>query len=467
MRTRIAPILLVLLPTIAPPSPLRAQDAAAEAGLLLGQPRADYKSRRRALMDRIQGDDPRAVVVVRGEGPAGDAKYRQNNAFAYLTGVETPGACLILLPAEAAETLYLPPPPRGMFRAEIAPIAPGPEAARALGVEHVESTSRFLADLFRAIGDPMTAGRSRDGSTAVYLLEPAARGRGEAEDSRAARFARFLREGAPTARFKDLAPALAELRKAKSAGEVALLRKAIAITGDAQREAMSALRPGAFEYELEGKVIGTFVAGGALRPGFDSIIGSGPNATFPHYFANSRRVEDGELVVVDIGAEYRYYTADITRTYPSNGRFTPRQREVYQLVLDAQAKAAARVKPGETRMSDLNEFVRSYFRDSSLRAKGSDGKEQTMDHFFIHGLGHYLGMDVHDVGDYSRPLMAGEVITIEPGLYLSAEALGVRIEDDYLVTKDGVEKLSKDIPSDPDEIERRFERLTAPTPTGR
>jgi Xaa-Pro aminopeptidase len=460
MRTRTATILLLGLLTLAPAIPLRAQEAAAEAGLLLGQPRADYKTRRTALMERIRRDDPRAVVVVRGEGPAGDAKYRQNNAFAYLTGVETPGACLILLPPEGSETLYLPPPPRGSFRAEVAPIGPGPEAAEFLGFDRVESTARFLADLFRAIGDPMAGGRFGDGAPAVYLLEPPGRGRADAEESRATRFSRFLREGAPTARFKDLAPALGELRKAKSAGEVALLRKAIAITAEAQVGALNALQPGAFEYELEGKVLGTFVARGALRPGFDSIIGSGINATFPHYFANRRRIEEGDLVVVDIGAEFRYYTADITRTYPASGRFTPRQREVYRLVLDAQTKAAARVKPGETKMSDLNDIVRSFFRDSPLRAHGRDGNEQTMDHFFIHGLGHYLGMEVHDVGDYSRPLMTGEVITIEPGLYITAEALGVRIEDDYLVTKDGVEKLSKDIPSDPDDVER----LMAPPP---
>lgn len=457
MRTRAASFLLLGLLTLslAQPAPTRAQEAATDAGLLLGQPRADFKARRKALMERIRRDDPRAVVVVRGEGPAGDAKYRQNNAFAYLTGVETPGAALILLPGEEAETLYLPPARRNVFRAEVAALAPGPEAARALGFDRVESTGRLLADLFRAVGDPMTGGRAGEGATGVYLVEsPGHGGVDEGEDPRASKFARFLREGAPGTKFKDLGPALGELRKAKSAGEVALLRKAIAITGDAQLEALRALRPGAFEYELEGKVVGTFVAGGALKPGFDSIIGSGLNATFPHYFANRRRIEDGDLVVVDIGAEFLYYTADITRTYPASGRFTPRQREVYQLVLDAQAKAAARVKPGRTRMSDLNEFVRSYFRESPLRARGPDGQERTMDHFFIHGLGHYLGMEVHDVGDYSRPLMPGEVITIEPGLYITAEALGVRIEDDYLVTEDGVEKLSRDIPSDPAEIER-------------
>jgi Xaa-Pro aminopeptidase len=184
-------------------------------------------------------------------------------------------------------------------------------------------------------------------------------------------------------------------------------------------------------------------------------VGSGPNSTIPHYFANNRQLEDGELVVVDIGAEYQYYTADITRTYPVSGKFTPRQREIYQLVLDAQTEAAKQVKTGTTLLMPLTGFVREYFRKSPLRAKGEDGKEYTMDHFFIHGLGHYLGMDVHDVGNYAKPLQVGEVFTIEPGIYIKSENLGIRIEDDYLLTG-GLEKLSKDIPSDPDEIERRI-----------
>ena len=243
------------------------------------------------------------------------------------------------------------------------------------------------------------------------------------------------------------------MRKNKYAGEISHLRTAISITGAAQTDVLKTIRPGLFEYELEGKVLGAFIAGGAVRVGFDSIVGSGINGTFPHYFANRRKMEDGDLVVVDIGAEYRYYTADITRTYPVNGKFTPRQREVYQLVLDCQSECAKQVKPSETTMGDLNRISREFFAKSKLRAKDRSGNEQSMDTFFIHGLGHYLGMDVHDVGDYGKAFQPGEVITIEPGLYITSEAIGIRIEDDYLVTADGVEKLSKEIVSDPDEIE--------------
>jgi Xaa-Pro aminopeptidase len=205
---------------------------------------------------------------------------------------------------------------------------------------------------------------------------------------------------------------------------------------------------------LEGEALAAFLGGGAARAGFSTIVGSGPNGTIPHYFENSRRIEPGELVVVDLGAEYQYYTADITRTFPADGRFTPRQREIYQLVLDAQRAVEAEMKPGQTKLGDMTRFTKEFFRNSPLRARDETGEERTMDHFFLHGLGHYLGMEVHDVGDYGEPVQVGEVFTIEPGLYIKSEALGVRIEDDYVMTEAGPEKLSKAIPSEPEEVER-------------
>ena len=441
--------------------PKRAERATEEkAKLLVDQPRADFVARRKDLMERIKQVEGNSttVVVLRGEGPAGDSKYKQSNPFVYLTGVEIPNASLILWPLEGRETLYLPAR-AGLagneFRAEVGEsFGPGPEAAEALGFQNVKPIATFLGDLFQAVAD----------NHFVYILEPNARptlrfGQGEAKESRDAKFSLFLREGAPTAVYKDLGPILNEMRKNKYEGEITLLRKAISITGTAQTDVIQTIRPGLFEYELEGKVLGAFISGGAERVGFDSIVGSGINGTFPHYFANRRKMEDGDLVIVDIGAEYRYYTADITRTYPVNGKFTPRQREIYQLVLDCQSECAKRVKPGTTTMGELNQIARDFFRQSKLKAKGQIvGVEQSMDMFFIHGLGHYLGMEVHDVGNYGKPLQPGEVITIEPGIYIKGESIGVRIEDDYLVTKEGVEKLSKDIVSDPDEIERLIAR---------
>ena len=255
-------------------------------------------------------------------------------------------------------------------------------------------------------------------------------------------------------RARDLAPFLGELRKVKSPAEVALLRKAIGVTADAHAAAIRTIGPGVPEYKVEGVILGAFISGGGMRAGFPSIVGSGLNSTVLHYNANRRTMQSGDMVVVDIGAEYAYYTADITRTYPVSGKFTPRQREVYQLVLDCQSACAAEFKVGKSTLQGQNAFAHAYMARSPLRAKDERGVEHTMDHFFIHGLGHYLGMDVHDVGETGKACEPGEVFTIEPGIYIPSEGFGVRIEDDYLVTKDGLEKLSKDIPCEVGDIER-------------
>ncbi len=465
--------------------PIRADEppsAKVAARTALEQPVSEYKTRRLALMKRVRDaeslgalvggrrkpgeEGPKAadvVIVLVGETEEPeDGKYRQSNNFAYLTGVETPHASLILWPAEDRDALYLPARDPHEENWTGPKLGPGPEAASATGFDRVEPASAFLGDLFAAIADPGKRSLIARSPT-VYLLSPTPK---PTAGGPSAGLARLLREATTTARFKDLAAILGESRKVKSPSEIALLRKAIAITGDAQSAAIRLVAPGVPEYGLEGAILGAFVGGGGQRPGFASIVGSGPNSTVLHYNANRRTMRDGELVVVDIGAEYFYYTADITRTLPVGGKFTPRQREVYQLVLDCQSAVAAAFKPGVTTLGGQNSFARDFFRKSPLRAK-DDGVERSMDHFFTHGLGHYLGMDVHDVGDSSRPLAPGEVFTIEPGLYIPSEGFGVRIEDDYLVTKAGLEKLSKEIPVLPEVIETlinstRAKRSAAP-----
>jgi Xaa-Pro aminopeptidase len=458
------------------PLALRADDGKSvpKISSTVGPSKEEYRERRAALMKKIKESSAAAaplraamrrgagatpgssgvVVVVVGEGEVGDdAKFRQENNFSYLTGIDEPDAALILWPESGEETLYLPPRDRSQDRWVGPRLGPGPEAVASTGLVRVESTGAFLADLFRAIGDPRTGGRSQAG--AVYLLEPTPRAN---SNTPAARLSRFLKEGAPASRFVDLATSVHEMRKSKSDAEAALIQRAVDVTNDAQREVIRLLRPGLPEYRLEGSIVGAFVAGGALRAGFPSIVGSGPNSTVLHYSKNDRTIEDGDLVVVDIGGEYKNYTADITRTYPANGKFTPRQREVYQLVLDAQTAAANDFKPGVSTIASLTRVARDVMQKSPLRAKDESGTEQSMDHFFLHGLGHQLGMDVHDVGENGRPMAIGEVFTIEPGIYISGESLGVRIEDDYRVTKDGLVKMSKDIPVQVEEIERLMAR---------
>jgi Xaa-Pro aminopeptidase len=238
------------------------------------------------------------------------------------------------------------------------------------------------------------------------------------------------------------------LRLVKDEDEIARLRNAIDITAEAEREAMKTARPGMWEYEIEALIEYTFRRRGAERLGFPSIVGTGINSTTLHYDKSRRQTEAGDLVVMDIGAEYGYYSADVTRTIPISGRFTPRQRALYDLVLATQQAAIDSVKPGMT-IGRLNSISRSYMREHSGDLCGGE----SCDRYFIHGLSHWLGMDVHDVGDYSAKLAPGMVLTVEPGIYIPAEQLGIRIEDDVLVTANGYDLLSKGAPRSAAEIE--------------
>ena len=227
----------------------------------------------------------------------------------------------------------------------------------------------------------------------------------------------------------------------KDPDELRRLRRAIAITGDGLRAAMELAEPGMYEYELEARLEYVFRRAGAERVGFPSIIGSGPNSTTLHYDRNRRQTRDGDLVVMDVGAEFGYQTADVTRTIPISGRFTPRQRALYDLVLGAQQAAIDSVRPGMD-LLQLNRIARDYMRIHSDTLCGA----APCDRYFTHGLSHWLGMDVHDVGSYSAVLAPGMVLTVEPGLYIPEEQLGIRIEDDVLVTAGGSEVLSAGIP---------------------
>jgi Xaa-Pro aminopeptidase len=325
-------------------------------------------------------------------------------------------------------------------------LAPGPETAKVFGAERVLPNNELWAKLKEAAALPAFQGAMK-----LYTIAPRQVSNGRVREFQ---FAERARAELPGVQVVSAANAIGNMRRIKSASEVALLQKAIDITGEAHRDIALNLRPGMYEYEVQALLEAAFTRNGAERPGFPSIVGSGIYSTILHYSENRKRIDDGDLVVCDIGAEYSLYTADITRTYPAGGKFTERQRAIYQLVLDTQAAAAAHFKPGMTN-GDLHVFAAQYLRQSPLRAKDADGREYTMDHFFIHGLGHALGMDVHDVADDLHRLQPGEVFTIEPGVYIQTEKLGVRIEDDYLVTPEGtLRKLSGKIPSEPGEIEK-------------
>ncbi len=278
--------------------------------------------------------------------------------------------------------------------------------------------------------------------------------------------------GVPPADIVDPGRLLHESRLIKSAEEVALLRRACDITCEAHLAAMRACRPGVFEYELEAEIEAVFRRGGASGPGYPSIVGAGENATILHYIANSSAVRSGDLVLIDAGCEYRYYNADVTRTFPASGRFTREQRALYDLVLDAQTAAIAEVRPGAPYENAHNRAVRILTEgliSLGLLEGDADGiiERGEFKRFYPHGTGHWLGLDVHDAGLYkqgetSRPLVPGMILTVEPGLYVQPDdtgvpeayrGLGVRIEDDVLVTASGCEILTDGVPRRAAEIE--------------
>jgi Xaa-Pro aminopeptidase len=372
-----------------------------------------------------------------------DSDYREDNDFFYLTGLEAPGGWLVLIGRKDtpdSTMLYLPEGEPGPEQWHGPALGPGSEARRLTGIEDIRPASEAEAQIERTVSGPGSAARA-----GALFLKRGIRHAGSPFISRLVYGGGTAGDPVP---IRDLEAELAGLRQIKDEDEVRRLRRAIAITGDALRETMREARPGMYEYELEGRIEYEFRRRGAERLGFPSIVGSGPNGTTLHYDENRRQTRPGELVVMDVGAEYGYYSADVTRTIPISGRFDRRQRQLYELVLGAQQAAIDKVRPG-TDLGALNRVARDYMRRHSGSLCGESGCER----YFIHGLSHWLGMDVHDVGAYSRPLEPGMVFTIEPGIYIPAESTGIRIEDDILVTPEGAEVLSSGFPRTVDEVE--------------
>ena len=394
-------------------------------------------ARRRALLLRIG----RGTVLI----PAGherdlerdyvqDNDFRQSNTFFYFTELETQDAWLLMTvrgPDSMQTVLFLPPREPSQERWTGLRLGPDSTAARLSGIATVlpmDSLDRRLA-----------AARFRTGGPIYVPLDRLTR----EED----RVLNLTFGGADVRNVNALADSM---RAVKDADEIARLRTAVNISVAGHIAAMQAARPGMYEYELEAALEDGFRRNGADRLGYPSIVGSGPNSTTLHYDVNRRRTQDGDLVVIDAAAEWGQYTADVTRTFPVNGKFTPRQKAIYDLVLGAQQAAFDSVRPGMT-MRQLDAIARRYMKEHSGTLCG----DKTCDdrEIFNHGLGHPIGMDVHDVG-FGRPFEPGSVITLEPGIYLPAENLGVRIEDDVLVTATGGEWLSAGAPRTTDAIER-------------
>ncbi len=407
--------------------------AIGETPTLWGIPLGEYAQRRAQLSQMLASDQ--IAILASESSPPTRTRFRQESNFMYLTGLEAINGVLVVLPADSPlgsdAVLFLPRQSRVSRLFEGPLPEPNEQTRRESGIADIRERSEFREFLAEALRH----------HPRVAVNRPA---RAVLTDA--------IREANPEAQVSSVEGFLARLRVVKSPAELEVLRKAAHASIAGHRALAARLAPGVYEYELEGVAQEAFRRHGSEREGYPMIIGSGPNACILHYNANKRRVGANELVLVDIGAEYSYYTADLTRTYPSSGRFTPRQRELYIAVLDALKYAEREAKPGVT-LRQLHQKVVAFFRNHKLRAKDENGEMQTLDRFFVHGLSHMLGMDVHDL-DTNEPLRPGMVFTIEPGLYIPAEGIGIRIEDNYVVTETGVENLSRALPREPSEVER-------------
>jgi Xaa-Pro aminopeptidase len=265
----------------------------------------------------------------------------------------------------------------------------------------------------------------------------------------------WLRNAVPGANVKDIRNEITDLRIIKAPTEVKFIRQAVDLSVAAHLEAFRMTTPGIWEYQVAAKMVYTHAMGGSEAEAYAPIVGAGPNSTALHYDKLSRKMEEGDIVVMDVGAQYSGYASDITRTVPANGKFSPRQKEIYDIVLGAQNTALAAVRPGASfyckgKKDSLQNIAYNY-----INSHGKDRNGKSLGQYFIHGLGHHVGLNVHDPsGDPCRPLAPGMVITIEPGIYIPEENLGVRIEDDVLVTEDGHEVLSEKLPRETEEVEK-------------
>jgi Xaa-Pro aminopeptidase len=410
-------------------------------------------ARRQAIMTAMESGvavlGSAEVRSIEANGPhPQDSDFRQDNDFFYLTGLETPDSWLVLVArpdSESTAVLFLPPRDSAAERWTGPQLGPGPDAVALTGIDDIRSSE----DAELEIRGLVLGRRSPAWDGALYVR----RGdRGSEEDSELIRGMVFSGYGRPLA-VNDLGYLLGQARLVKDEDELRRLRRAIDITAEAQREAMGAIRPGMWEYEIEAVIEYTFRRNGAERVGFPSIVGAGVNSTTLHYDKSRGLLEDGDLIIMDIGAEFGYYSADVTRTAPVSGRFSERQRDLYELVLATQQTAIDSVRPGVT-VADLNRISRAYMREHS----GELCQPTDCNRFYVHGLSHWLGMDVHDVGSYSTPLAPGMVLTIEPGLYLPGERIGIRIEDDVLVTETGHQLLSAAAPRSVEGVESLMHR---------
>ncbi len=389
-----------------------------------GIPRDEYRARRAELRKSLDG-----VMVLIGNKEPDDLRqdYLQETNFIYLSGWHEAGAAMMLTKNE--EVLFLPArnPRSELFTGRRL----GPDdadAAQKTGFDKVLPKSAMEATFMRMA----------ESANRVYTMPE------QIESQK-------LLALAPLHETASAVLPIAKLRMIKSPAEIELLTKASEASVAAHLAAWKMIKPGEYEYQVAGTMLGTYYERGCEGNAYSPIVGSGPNSTILHYSANRRRMDSGELLLMDVGAQCSDYASDVTRTVPVNGKFTPRQREIYEIVLGAQKAAIAAIKPGVHLRGEksLQQIAMDY-----INSHGKDMHGEPLGKYFTHGLSHHVGLDVHDPSEPNAPLKAGMVITVEPGIYIPEENIGVRIEDTVLVTETGSKNLSGALPREVDEIEK-------------
>lgn len=416
------------------------------------QPGTDYRARRVALSQKTSGGIVIMFSAVEGEGRDSLFGFRQDDNFYYLSGVPFPGAALLIAPEVQAaantparaytEILFLPDHNRVQEKWTGPKLGPeDAEAKQYSGFDRIESLDK-MRDI---VSELMGTTRAR-----VYtdIAE------GDESSPSTAPMAWLHRANAfPGGGFGDVKPFLVEMRARKDAGEIEMIRRATLATVAAHRAAWKAIKPGMKEYQVAALMQYEYQNRGCERAAYAPIVGSGFNSTVLHYSDNSKTIDPGDLIVMDVAGEYSMYASDVTRTVPASGKFTARQREIYDIVLGAQRAAIEAFVAGKSTLTgDKPESLYKVAYDY-INSHGKDLKGQPLGQYFIHGLGHPVGLEVHDVAP-GAVLDRGSVFTLEPGIYIPEEKLGVRIEDIFYVDSNGkLVAFSADLPKTAAEIE--------------
>jgi Xaa-Pro aminopeptidase len=404
-----------------------------------------YVENRNRLYEKLE--DGSLLVLFAGKAPqkSADESYPfvPNRNFYYVTGIDEPNIIFIALKLNKKVEEYL-------FIEKSDPILEK-WVGKTISKEEAEEVSRIKNILFiEQFESLLTRTLFTNPLTYVYLdLE---RRELDTVTSKSQQFAAKLQTNYPFLQIKNVYPEICELRVLKTPEEIEEIKKAIAITYEGIKNVMSNAKAGMKEYQLEAYFDFTLKSNGVKHYAFPTIVAAGKNGTVLHYEKNNSTIEEGSLVLLDLGAQYHYYNADISYTFPVNGKFTEKQKTFYNIVLKALRETTELIKPGVP-FAKLNEHTKKILAEECMNA-GLIKEESEISNYYYHGVSHFLGLDTHDVGDYKdMVLQPGMVITVEPGLYIEEEGIGIRIEDDVLVTEEGHEVLSKDIFRSVEEIE--------------